>query len=254
MTKSSKSAFYKSRTIGAGNNAKTIKGDNGESGYVTAILYLKPFKSIFDGKRFNSCANAAIAGCDKACLYTAGRGRMSNVQLGRTNKTEWFVRDRADFLSTLAMDIARFIRKAEKEGLTPCIRLNGTSDIRWENFPVEYNGVEYANIFAVFPNVQFYDYTKLSNRKGIPANYDLTFSYSEANPAYAPMIEAARNNGLNIAVVFRSADIVPQEFIGLPVIDGDKDDLRFLDPKQSVVALYAKGAAKQDDSGFVIDL
>ena len=249
-----KTAYFKSATIGAGNNAKTIKGDKGDSGYVTAILYLKPFKSTFKGKLFNTCANALLAGCDKACLYKAGRGIMSNVQKGRTDKTERFYTDRTNFLATLAKDIARFIRKAKKDGLTPCIRLNGTSDIRWENLPVEYEGETYENIFAVFPETQFYDYTKISNRRNIPANYDLTFSYSEANPAYAPMVQTAKDNGLNIAVVFRSADIVPTEFLGLPVVNGDKDDLRFLDPKQSIVALYAKGPAKKDTSGFVIDL
>ena len=120
--------------------------------------------------------------------------------------------------------------------------------------PVTYEGKTFDNIFACFPDTQFYDYTKLPNRRNIPANYDLTFSYSEANPAYAPMVQTAKDNGLNIAVVFRSADIVPNEFLGLPVIDGDKDDLRFLDPKQSIVALYAKGPAKKDMCGFVIDL
>ena len=250
--------FYKSKTIGAGNNAKTIKGD-GESGYVTAILYLKPFKSIFDGKAFNTCPNAGIAGCATACLYSAGRGRMSNVQAGRTNKTEWFYKNRTDFLATLANDIARFIRKAEKDGLTPCIRLNGTSDIRFESIPVDYDGVTYDSIFAAFPDVQFYDYTKLANRKNLPSNYNLTFSYSEANPAYKPMIERAMANGLNIAVVFRDESHIPAEFLGLPVVNGDKDDLRFLDQSkanggiQSIVALYAKGQAKTDHSGFVIN-
>tara|TARA_R110002020_G_scaffold400027_1_gene610116 strand:+ start:3063 stop:3803 length:741 start_codon:yes stop_codon:yes gene_type:complete len=245
-------AFYKSKTIGAGNNAKTIKGD-GDSGYVTAILYLKPFESIFNGKRFNACANAKLAGCQNACLYKAGRGAMSNVQKGRTNKTQWFATDRKGFMETLATDIARFIRKADKEGLTPCIRLNGTSDIRWELIPVEYNGETFSNIFEAFEGIQFYDYTKLANRKNIPSNYNLTFSYSEANPAYAKQVKIALESGLNIAVVWRNIKAIPERFLGRNVVDGDKDDLRFLDPKNSVVALYAKGPAKKDTTGFVID-
>ncbi len=58
---------------------------------------------------------------------------------------------------------------------------------------------------------------------------------------------------MNIAVVFRSKVNIPAMFMGLPTIDGDRDDLRFLDPNQSIVALYAKGKAKRDTSGFVQD-
>jgi hypothetical protein len=58
-----------------------------------------------------------------------------------------------------------------------------------------------------------------------------------------------------MAVVFRDKNKIPATFKGMPVIDGDKDDLRFLDPNDQpyVVALYAKGQAKKDYSGFVID-
>jgi hypothetical protein len=57
-----------------------------------------------------------------------------------------------------------------------------------------------------------------------------------------------------MAVVFRSKHSIPKTFRGLRVVDGDKDDLRFLDPKGVVVALYAKGKATKDTSGFVIDV
>jgi len=52
--------------------------------------------------------------------------------------------------------------------------------------------------------------------------------------------------------VFRHKHKIPKTFMGFTVVDGDKDDLRFLDPQGVVVALYAKGRAKQDESGFVI--
>tara|TARA_R100000734_G_C3294869_1_gene86167 strand:+ start:131 stop:463 length:333 start_codon:yes stop_codon:yes gene_type:complete len=109
------------------------------------------------------------------------------------------------------------------------------------------------NIFEIFPNVQFYDYTKIYKRdvSNIP-NYHLTWSYSQANKDYAKEYKTALNNGMNIAVVFR--DKLPAAFLGLPVIDGDKDDLRFLDSKGVVVGLKAKGDAKKDTSGFVIDV
>ena len=46
---------------------------------------------------------------------------------------------------------------------------------------------------------------------------------------------------------------MPSSFGGSATLDGDKDDLRFLDAPHSIVALYAKGDAKKDASGFVID-
>jgi hypothetical protein len=116
-----------------------------------------------------------------------------------------------------------------------------------------------ANIFQEFPEVQFYDYTKIANRrkaKDIP-NYHLTWSYSNADPRYAAMLDTAIEHGMNAAVVFRSnfIEVKPKcwhTWNGYPVIDGDKDDLRFLDPKGGhIVALYAKGAAKKDQTGFV---
>jgi hypothetical protein len=100
-----------------------------------------------------------------------------------------------------------------------------------------------------FPDVQFYDYTKLPGRK-VPANYHLTVSYSGANAKYASKVLRSRHN---IAVVFRDKESIPEFFNGRPVIDGDRDDLRFLDQTNSIVALYAKGKAKKDTTGFVID-
>ena len=101
----------------------------------------------------------------------------------------------------------------------------------------------------MFPQIQFYDYTKIPTRKveHIP-NYHLTWSYSQANDTYANMFDKVSNN---IAVVFR--DALPKMFKGLRVIDGDKHDMRFLDDTQVVVGLVAKGQGKKDTSGFVID-
>jgi hypothetical protein len=106
----------------------------------------------------------------------------------------------------------------------------------------------------MFPLSQFYDYTKVIKRayQDLPDNYHITLSYSEADMKYADeVVMAVVNTGVNMAVVFR--DKLPDTFRGLRVIDGDKDDLRFLDPKGVVVGLLAKGRAKKDTSGFVID-
>ena len=234
------------KLLGVGTNAKTIKGDGSE--YLTAILYMTPYKIMIDGKSFNSCAMAKQASCIDACLYTAGRGAFNNVQTARQRKAEWFYKDRDSFMKQLYEDIKKFQTYCHKRNIQPCVRLNGTTDIRWELIKI---GA--YNIFDWFPEVQFYDYTKIANRrkvKDIP-NYHLTWSYSNADPRYAAMLDTAIENGMNAAVVYRS-EYHKTTWQGHPVIDGDKDDLRFLDPKGGhIVALYAKGKAKKDTSGFV---
>ena len=141
-------------------------------------------------------------------------------------------------------DIQAFIRKCERLDKKPCIRLNGTSDIQWELIPVE----NYANIFDMFSDVQFYDYTKIPTRKvSSIKNYHLTWSYSEANDKYARLFEQVPYNK---AVVFNGG--LPRMFKGMKVIDGDTTDMRFLDKTNRVIGLKAKGKARQDKSGFVI--
>jgi hypothetical protein len=131
------------------------------------------------------------------------------------------------------------------------VRLNGTSDIRWELIPVTIDGIKYANLMLAFPDVQFYDYTKLANRKGIPKNYDLTFSYSGVK-AYQPFVKKAQKALMRIAVVFRHVESIPKSFIGMKCIGGDNSDVRHIERQNVVVALYAKGPAKHDATGFVV--
>lgn len=241
--------MYKGTLIRSGGDAKTTKG-NGT--YETAIMYLAP--ASISGT--NVCPMAVAAGCISGCLYSAGRGAYSNVQAARIAKAKRFHSDRAAFMAELVTDITKFVRYCTRKGVRPAVRLNGTSDIQWELIPVD--GA--ANVFARFPEVQFYDYTKVAKRtaRGLPSNYTLVLSYSAASAAYANTIVGAVNaTDTNVAVVFR--DKATRErymatgYLGREVIDGDRDDLRFLDPKGVVVGLYAKGAAKADTSGFVVD-
>ncbi len=225
-------------------NTKTIKGQ--KMGYMTFILHLAPS----DLSGYNTCPMAS-EGCRSACLNTAGRGGMfkkgettNAIQKARIRKTKMFFENRNEFMIQLLDDIRAGIRKAEREGFIPVFRLNGTSDIRWEN--VEVNG--FPNIMSIFPNIQFYDYTKLSNRRNLPANYHLTFSRSESNEQDIPFL--LPNHLLyNVAVVF---DVLPETYKGIPVVNGDDTDLRFLDPKGVIVGLKAKGKAKKDNSGFTV--
>ena len=227
-------SYFKLLTI---SNTKTLKG--AASGYVTAILHLAP--SRLSG--FNVCPGAS-KGCIAGCLNTAGRGRFTRTQAARIRKTRYFFDNREAFMLDLANDIRALVRRAGRAGVTPCVRLNGTSDIRWELVPVG----EFPNIMAMFPEIQFYDYTKLPNRRNIPANYHLTFSRSESNGA---KLGEAIANGMNVAAVFSSKNL-PPVYRGLPVVNGDVNDLRFLDPKGVIVGLVAKGKAKRDTSGFVV--
>jgi hypothetical protein len=236
------------KLLGIDTNAKTIKGE--QYGIKTAILYLMPAEQ--GGTQL--CPMAKTAGCEKACLFTAGRGAMNSVMLSRLRKTLYFNQYRDQFMLQLQNELIRERAKAKRKGYKLIVRLNGTSDIRWENEPI---GHAYANIMQALPDIQFYDYTKIANRKNVPANYDLTFSYSGVE-AYQPFVAKAVANGDRIAVVFRDRAIVNamlangETFLGLPVVDGDDSDVRHLDPKGAVVALYAKGKARRDQSGFVV--
>ena len=243
--------FYRpSSLLSVGVDAKTIKGE--KFGYLTGILYLSP--SDLSGVQV--CPMAELAGCAYGCLNMAGRGQFNSVQAARLNKTQYYLQDRQSFMIDLVRDINKLVRKAAKLNLIPVVRLNGTSDIRWENetfsFTFMHDKVRELNIFQMFPEVQFMDYTKIFNRKEIPANYDLTFSFSGAD-TFRKYNKQAIKAGLRVAVVFRTAAEIPEYFEGMQVVNGDESDLRVLDPAGGVVALYAKGRARKDSSGFVVD-
>ena len=232
-------------------NPKVLKGL--KQGYNTYILHLAP--ASLSG--YNTCPKAT-EGCKAACLNTAGRGGMfkrgettNTIQQARIRKTKAFYENRAGFMADLVKDIELGIKQSARLGLIPVFRLNGTSDIAFEKYEVVRNGVLYRNIFSAFPEVQFYDYTKMLNRKvNDISNYRLTFSAADGNDIE---VSKAIQQGYNIAVVFgiKKTLPMPESYMGLPVFNGDESDLRFLDPKGVVVGLYAKGKAKKDTTGFV---
>lgn len=274
-------AKFKLLTVGNPKIEKSVK-----FGYLTAVLHLAP--GTLSG--YNVCPKAT-AGCLAACLNTAGRGgivagnggrlqaaeiasgqRTNIIQAARIRRTRLYFSARAHFMSTLGADIAKLIKLAAAHGLKPAVRLNGTSDIPWERVPF----IHRSSIIEVFPQVQFYDYTKRPNRRDLPANYTLTFSLAEGNDDDAYW---ATRSGMNVAAVFHkvpasyrlpatrdrldvhtgaslqtTSDGVTQ-WVGnvreFPVIDGDEHDLRFLDRQGVIVGLKAKGNAKRDASGFV---
>jgi hypothetical protein len=213
-------------------NYKTIKGE--KLGVLTGILYLAPAKI----SGYEVCPRRS-PGCTSACLFTAGMGAFSTVQQARINKTKQYFEDRKAFMAQLEKDIKALVRKASKLNMKPAIRLNGTSDIDWVN----------SGIMDKFPTVQFYDYTKVLKRlrQNIPANYNITFSKSEINEMDCRW---ALNLGFNVAVVFNK---LPETYLARPVVSGDETDVRFADARGVIVGLTAKGKARKDNSGFVVN-
>ena len=231
------------------NNFKTTKGE--KYGYTTYIMYMSPYTD--NSKGINLCSHAS-AGCAAACLFKSGMGGMyKGVQNGRRNKSEWYLADRQDFLNTLDKEISNIVKKHGKDNSKFAIRLNGTSDIRWEKLKVR----DGKCLFELYPDVQFYDYTKNPNRfdGSMPNNYHLTFSRSECNNADAMSILA---KGYNVAIVFNK---LPETYNGYKVISGDESDLRFLDESGVIIGLKYKFATGKNadnksafESGFAITI
>jgi hypothetical protein len=227
-------------------NTKMQKGVS--KGYLTGIMHLMPA----DLAGYGNVCPCYSSECRKMCLNTAGQWVNSpRIQDSRRLKTELYFKDRKQFMEDLRKSIKSLIRKAEKENLTPAIRLNGTSDLPQMAMQMA----------KEFPEVQFYDYTKIPRPwdRQLP-NYHITFSRSEVNEKDA--IDALKH-GIDVAVVFniKKGDNLPSSWRGFPVIDGDKHDLRFLDKLEGkgpfVVGLRAKGKARGkgrgDETGFVVD-
>jgi len=230
-------------------NSKTIKGE--KLGYTTYIMYLAPHKQNSKGK--NLCSHASV-GCAKACLFGSGAARFTNVQKGKINKTEYFLGNYKSFMVQLVSELTKIskMHKAvvgnEQIGVKGntirykkfAVRLNGTSDIPFEN--LRYKNMDNKNIFELFPDIQFYDYTKNHTRfdnKILPSNYYLTFSRSETNDVESLDI---LNRGYNVAYVFGVKDVqdLPKTYLGFKVINGDESDLRFLDEENVIVGLKYK--------------
>ena len=227
------------KILGIDNNAKVVKGL--KQNISTAIIYLAP--SNASGVT-NTCTSAS-RGCRAACLFTSGRGRMNPIREARINKTKFLVNDEEKFLRQLWKETANHIKLSDKKDLFAAERLNGTSDLRWEDYKLDGQ-----NIFEAFPNLQFYDYTKHIDRAvafangKLPKNYHLTFSRSE-NTSDSTVRDLLKR-GVNVAVVYWK-ELPAEDFGGFEVIDGDKNDARFKDPIGKIVGLKYKPSAGEKE-------
>ena len=231
--------------LSLGGNFKTAK--NLKAGWISAELSLAPANA----SGYNVCPNAS-PGCKAACIgWFSGRNVFQPARDAKIRKTRLFFEDRPEFMRLLVEDLEYLARKSKRDKLPVCVRLNCYSDIPWENITVsEFQGP--ANVMKLFPEFTFYDYTKLmtrANKTKRPPNYHLTFSRSEVNKDYMFMF-ARDHKEANIAVVFSGP--LPETYLNRKVINGDVNDLRFLDPKGVIVGLSAKGAGKKDQSGFIV--
>jgi hypothetical protein len=241
------------RLLGGGrDNAKLGKSDAQGNTYRSFGLSLAPAKT----SGFNLCASAS-AGCIAGCLHTSGLAAIwpRSIHPARIAKARMLREQPARFVDMLRDDLRKIVARSWRDGFAPAIRLNVFSDVMWER--------EHPWIFREFPMITFYDYSKhflrmLRFLRGdFPTNYHLTFSRSESNEAKCLDVLA---EGGNVAVPFdvkysaRSKDPLPDSWNGFPVIDGDSSDLRFLDPKGSIIGLRAKGLAKTDRTGFVVNV
>lgn len=233
------------QTILTRSNTKIEKGI--ELGFLTFGIHFAPAKL----SGYEVCFNRT-KGCTLSCLNLSGHGIYQTTQKARIKKTRSFYENRSSFMNKLESEMNKAIKNSHKLGLKAVFRLNLTSDIDWREIKFE----DGKNVFEKYPNVNFYDYTKVYSRlnHGIP-NYHLTFSRAETKKNQLEA-ESALKEGYNVAMVFstKKGDKLPETYNGYQVIDGDIHDLRFLDKKGIIVGLRAKGKAKTDKTGFVIKL
>ena len=208
-----------------------------ENGTMTYCLYLAPANM----SGHNVCPKSEH--CRAFCLNGSGQNKCDELSRGvegskinqsRIKKTKLFYNDRALFMNLLIHEIKRYKAKAERLGMGFSVRLNGTSDLSPVLFKDPESGL---NLLELFPDVQFYDYTKVYNRIKLMAqypNYDLTFSYDGFN---ADDCERFLQNGGRVAVVFFDEKL-PKYFKGYKVVNGNDFDMRYLDPKGCVVGLH----------------
>lgn len=252
--KTMKSDAFRSNSEHEGINQEVLdKTLRGSKGYQSFLIHLTP--SAQSG--FVTCPLASL-GCASSCLQTSGNiGALADKTGARLKKTWYLAKEMPHVISNMIDYISKLKKKVESEGDKLVIRLNGTSDLSWEDLADEKG----RNLMSVFPDINFYDYTKIKNRIGkTPSNYHLTFSRSEKNDKEAVEL---LNQGYNVAVVFgpgkiasrenvtfpdKKTPLLPKVWNGFRVISGDKHDLRFLEqqPNKSkgiVIGLISKGAA-----------
>jgi hypothetical protein len=208
----------------SGGNTKLKKNNKDVTGR-TAGLSMRP--------NINLCPMQVVAGCKEPCLEASGRGGFDSVKAARQAKTDYYMQDRVGFIAQLKQELVNFEKLCAKNGVVPYVRLNVISDVQWE---LATNGA----IPQAFPNINFFDYTKVAKRLAkLPRNYKLMFSYSKA-PAYQKQVQLALKTDVPMSVVFYGP--MPTTFMGKVVVNGDNSDIENLKHKGKIIGLKYKVA------------
>lgn len=242
--------YYKNKLLTPPTGNVKLKKGYEKSNIYTIGLFLAP--STTSGIDICPCSTDE---CRALCLgKVAGRNVFKNVQESQKNKTKFMFQYPKEFIYKLVSEIYFYRDIAEKEGKILTVRLNGTSDIPWETIS--------KSLFEMFPDIQFYDYTKIAKRteKELPLNYHLTLSYTGPNEkSNWRECKNFLDRGGNVAVVFnvkRNAPL-PKYVIDsktnkrYEVIDGDKDDNRFLNEPGQIIGLRFKTKTQKLDPEFI---
>lgn len=184
--------------------------------------------------------------CADVCLVKTGMNVFPAGTTARARKTLEWVEKPHVFVAKVSKEIKAELQLAQKKGLKLAVRPNLLSDQ-----PKLAHELARQN-----PKVQFYDYTKLPKpRVRVRDNYHLTYSVSERTTRAD--LQHCLDYGINMAIVvpLRKGAVLPRTFkvLGktLPVVDGDADDLRFLDPEGCVVMLRWKGSKTRMQAGIM---
>lgn len=193
------------------------------------------------------CAGAKAAGCMEDCLVGAGLAEVyESINQARQARTDYWHNEQERFLVQLSRELENFSRLCAKQRVQGVVRLNVMSDVSWEDYDVPQS----------FPELQFYDYTKKARRfhgQRQPDNYRLMFSYSGAEHYQSQVQSFLKSySDAPMAVVFRNKNF-PWTFMGREVINGDNSDWVNVNHRGVVVGLVAKGPAKTNTNGFVVD-
>lgn len=235
--------------LGAVNSSSKLKKNSKVSNQHTYALYLAPA----DTSGYNVCPYSTKE-CRIGCLATSGRAGMeilsgkNRITNSRITKTKLFYEQPEFFMAWLIAEITANKSKAERQGAGFSVRLNATSDIDWQN--VRINGF---NIFEIFPDIQFYDYTKNPNKfNNLPTNYHLTFSYTGRN---WNTCKTLLTHGYNIAMIFKvkNAKQLPDTYHGFEVVNGDLTDYRVADSKGVIIGLAWKHIANKEAQKQVLN-
>lgn len=221
------------------NNAKLAKNEM----RTFSLTLSSHLHEMMDGRRYNMCPNAGT--CVATCVGKHGKGELSSVQKARAWRTEALLRHPIAFIAVLRDELKHASRKG-----TIAVRLNVNSDVPWWQI---------ADVLLGDLDVRAYDYTKDVRilemfTPYVTENYRLCFSYSEKiarDPALQRKLAGWRGMGGSIAVVTdRRKGQEPMRYMDLdefnecvPVISGDEDDDRYLDPCGVIVDLRMKGYA-----------